>query len=136
MLRYMLDTNICISVIKHRPAQVLPKFNENAAALCVSAITASELYFGVENSRYPARNRQVVEDFLSRLAVIPYDEAAAVHYGQIRAQLQRQGSVIGANDLHIAAHARCLGLVLVTNNTREFARVEGLRLEDWMEQAE
>jgi tRNA(fMet)-specific endonuclease VapC len=86
---------------------------------------------GVEKSSSPERNRRVVEDFVSRLEVLSYDETAAAHYGEIRADLERKGTVIGVNDLHIAGHARSQGLILVTNNTREFERVEGLRVIDW-----
>ncbi|MFP5075355.1 type II toxin-antitoxin system VapC family toxin [Neisseria sp. WLZKY-1] len=132
MLKYMLDTNIVIYVMKRRPLEVLETFNRHAARLCVSSITAAELYYGAEKSAYPERNLQAAEDFLSRLQVLPYGIKAAAHFGNIRAELGKTGRLIGENDLHIAAHARSEGLVLVSNNLREFERVDGLRLENWV----
>jgi tRNA(fMet)-specific endonuclease VapC len=132
MLRYLLDTNICIYVIKERPRPLLESFNRHAGHLAISAITLSELLHGVEKSAAPERNLAVVENFCSRLDVLPYGPKASQHYGQIRAGLQRQGLPIGVNDLHIAAHARSEGLTLVSNNLREFQRVEGLMLENWV----
>jgi len=132
MLKYMLDTNIAIFVIKKRPMEILASFNRNADQMCISSITLAELIHGVEKSSMPDRNRKSVDDFVSHLEVIPYDDAAAAHYGEIRANLERKGMVIGVNDLHIAAHARSRGLIIVTNNLGEFNRVEGLRLEDWL----
>lgn len=132
MLKYMLDTNIVIYVIKHKPVSAAKTFNEHAGQMCISSITLAELWHGVEKSVNAAQNREVLEDFISRLDVISYDEKAASHYGDIRAELERKGQVIGANDLFIAAHARSEGLVLVTNNLREFNRVDGLRTENWV----
>jgi tRNA(fMet)-specific endonuclease VapC len=132
VLRYLLDTNICIYVIKHRPTAVREVFNRHHGQMAISAITQAELWHGAEKSADPPRNLAVVEDFCSRLAVLPYADKAAAHYGSIRAGLERQGTPIGVNDLHIAAHARSEGLVLVTNNLREFDRVAGLRLENWV----
>lgn len=131
MLKYMLDTNIAIFVIKRRPIELLDTFNKNAAFMCISSITLAELIHGVEKSSMPERNWHNVEDFISRLEVLDYDTAAAAQYGNIRAELERKGCIIGVNDLHIAGHARSRGLSLVTNNTREFERVEGLRVLDW-----
>lgn len=132
MIKYLLDTNICIYVIKHRPIEVLGKFNAAAGHIAISAITMAELLHGVEKSQHQERNSRAVEDFCSRLEILNYDEKAAYHYGDIRAQLERKGKPIGVNDLHIAAHARSLGTVLVTNNLKEFERVEGLRLQNWI----
>jgi tRNA(fMet)-specific endonuclease VapC len=132
MLRYLLDTNIVIYVLKQRPLSVLPRFNENAGHMAISAITLSELLHGAEKSQARAKSLHLIEDFCSRLEVLPYDANAASHYGNIRAHLERQGQPIGVNDLHIAAHARSQGLILVTNNQSEFARVEALRLENWV----
>lgn len=132
MIKYLLDTNICIDVIKRRPIEVLNKFNEAAGHLAISSITMADLQYGVEKSQHVAKNLLVVEDFCSRLDVLNYNEQAAYHYGDIRAQLERHGCPIGVNDLHIAAHARSLGVTLVTNNLREFERVEGLRLQNWI----
>ena len=132
MLRYMLDTNIVIYVIKRRPLAALEHFNHHAGHLCISAITYAELLHGVEKSTRSEHNLSQVEDFVSRLDVLDYDAKAASHYGDIRASLERKGTPIGVNDIHIAAHARSQGLVLVSNNMREFDRVEGLRLENWV----
>lgn len=132
MIRYLLDTNICIDVIKERPRPLLESFNRHAGHLAISAITLSELLHGVEKSAAPERNLAVVENFSSRLDVLPYGPKASQHYGQIRTGLESQGLPIGVNDLHIAAHARSEGLTLVSNNLREFQRVEGLMLENWV----
>ncbi|MFZ0407607.1 MAG: tRNA(fMet)-specific endonuclease VapC [Cyanobium sp.] len=131
MLRYLLDTNICIDVIKERPRRMLESFNRHAGHMAISAITLSELLHGVEKSAAPERNLAVVENFCSRLDVLPYGPKASLHYGQIRAALERRGMPIGVNDLHIAAHARSEGLTLVSISLREFERVEGLLLENW-----
>jgi tRNA(fMet)-specific endonuclease VapC len=134
MLKFMLDTNIVIYVIKQRPENLLATFNTHAGQMCISSITLAELIHGVEKSSFPERNRRNVEDFVSRLEVLDYDESAAAQYGDIRADLERKGKIIGVNDLHIAGHARSLGLILVTNNTTEFERVDGLRIVDWTTQ--
>ena len=132
MLKYLLDTNIAIYVIKRRPLQVLGIFNENAGRIAISAITLGELWHGAENSARVAQNLAVVEEFASLLEVLPYSAKAAAHYGAIRAALEKAGRPIGINDLHIAAHARSEGLVLVTNNLAEFERVPGLLVENWV----
>ena len=132
MLKYMLDTNIAIYVIKIRPMKVLETFNRNVERMCISSITLAELIHGVEKSAKPEHNLQQVEDFVSRLTVLEYGNKAAAHYGDIRAVLERKGTPIGVNDLHIAGHARSEGLTLVTNNFNEFQRVAGLRLENWI----
>ncbi len=131
MLKYMLDTNVVIYVIKSRPEELLDTFNAHAGHMCISSITLAELIHGVEKSSLPERNRRNVEDFISRLDVLSYDDSAAAHYGDIRADLERKGTIIGVNNLYIAGHARSQGLILVTNNTKEFERVEGLRIMDW-----
>lgn len=132
MLKYMLDTNIVIYVIKRRPTRALAIFNQHAGQLCVSSITLAELMHGVEKSAKPDHNLRQVEDLVSRLFVLAYDNKAATHYGNVRAVLERKGKLIGINDLHIAGHARSEGLTLVTNNIKEFKRVEALRLENWV----
>lgn len=132
MLKYLLDTNIVIYVIKNRPLSVLKTFNQNHGRMAISSITLAELAHGVEKSADQARNLAVVEDFVSRLDVLPYDDRAAWQYGLIRAALERQGTPIGVNDLHIAGHARSLGLIIVTNNLREFERVPGVSVENWV----
>ena len=132
MLKYMLDTNIAIYVIKRRPITALEKFNQHASQICVSSITVAELIHGAEKSQNSQQAFAAVEDFLSRLSVLDYDYSDAGHYGDIRANLERKGTPIGVNDLHIAGHARSAGLILVSNNLREFERVEGLRLDNWV----
>lgn len=127
----MLDTNIVIFVIKRRPAELLPVFNRYAEQMCISTITLAELAHGVEKSSEPEKNQKVIEDFISRVEVVAYTRDAAMHYGDIRADLEKKGTPIGVNDLHIAGHARSRGFILVTNTTHEFERVEGLRLNDW-----
>ena len=132
MIKYMLDTDISIYIINKRPVELLDTFNENAEFLCISAVTLAELLHGTEKSDNPGRALQRVKDFRSRLETLDYGEKAAHHYGDIKAGLERQGAVIGPNDLHIASHARSEGLTLITNNTAEFQRVEGLRIDNWV----
>lgn len=132
MLRYLLDTNIAIYVIKRRPPEVRELFNQQHGRMALSVITLAELVHGAEKSSDPPRNLAVVEDFCSRLTILPYAEKAATHYGSIRAALESIGQPIGVNDVHIAAHARSEGLTLVTNNAREFQRVPGLLFENWV----
>ena len=132
MLKFMLDTNIVIYVIKRRPIEVLATFNKYVGQMCISSITLAELLHGVEKSTQSEHNLRQVEDFVSRLDVLEYTPKAAAHYGDIRANLEKQGKSIGVNDLHIAGHARSEGLILVTNNLKEFERVEALRFENWV----
>lgn len=132
MLRFMLDTNLCIRVLRERPAGLRERFNAEAATLCISTVTMAELLYGAEKSAKPIENRNQVEAFAARLDVLPFDTAAAAHFGDIRANLERKGLVIGPYDLMIAGHARSLGLVVITGNLGEFRRVEGLRSEDWL----
>ena len=133
MLRYLLDTNIVIYVLKRRPIEVLSVFNANASRMAISSITLAELMHGAEKSSRVTVNLMAIEDFCSRLDVLPYGSKAAQHYGAIRAQLEKLGRPIGVNDLHIAAHARSEGLVLVTNNASEFERVPALEVENWVQ---
>ena len=132
MLKYMLDTSIAIYVIKRRPPEALATFNQHAGQLCISSITLAELMHGVEKSAKPDHNLRQIEDFTSRLTVLEYGNKAASHYGDIRALLECKGIPLSVNDLHIAGHARSEGLTLVTNNLKEFERVEALRLENWV----
>lgn len=132
-MRWMLDTNICIYLIKKRPAEVIDKIKKlNPADIAVSTITVSELQYGAEKSGYPEKNRIALEQFLAVFEVVAFDTRAASHYGEIRFTLEREGTPIGAMDLLIAAHARAMGLILVTNNRREFERVSGLCVENWV----
>ena len=131
-MRYMLDTNIVAYAKNNRPEVVYERMSRfDPEDLCVSVITLAELEYGVFNSSNPERNQLALTLFLANIEVVPFDDDAAVEYGRIRADLKRKGTPIGANDLMIAAHAKSLGVTLVTNNTGEFERVEGLMLEDW-----
>ena len=132
MLRYLLDTNIVIYVLKRRPVEVLATFNANASRMAISSITLAELLHGAEKSQRVNENLAAIEDFCSRLEVLTYGTKAAQHYGAIRAALEKIGQPIGVNDLHIAAHARSEGLVLVTNNLTESERIPALELENWV----
>ena len=136
MLRYLLDTNFVIYVLKQRPIEVLATFNVNASRMAISSITLAELFHGAEKSSRVSENMATIEDFCSRLEVVPYGPKAAQHYGATRAALEKLGQPIGVNDLHIAAHARSEGLVLVTNNTGEFERVPALEVENWVHTAQ
>lgn len=131
MLRYLLDTNFCIATIRDKPATVREAFNRHHAQMSISTVTVMELMFGVELSSQPQRNLAAVEGFIARLEVLDYDTTAAAHTAQIRAELRKAGKQIGPYDQMIAGHARSRGLVVVTNNTKEFWRVAGLRIEDW-----
>ncbi|MDX8389944.1 MAG: tRNA(fMet)-specific endonuclease VapC [Mariprofundaceae bacterium] len=131
MLKYMLDTNIVIYVIKRRPAELLDVFNERVGHMCISSITLAELLHGAEKSERQEHNLNQVEDFISRLEVLAYHEKEAAHYGEIRTNLERKGQMIDVNDLHISGHARSEGLILVTNNETELKRVDALRIENW-----
>lgn len=131
MLKYMLDTNICIFTLKNRPLAVREAFNRHSDQLSISTITLMELIYGAEKSAAPERNLAVIEGFAARLEVLDYSPLAAAHSGQLRAELARAGTPIGPYDQMIAGHARALGLILVTHNTREFDRVPGLRVENW-----
>ena len=132
-MKYMLDTNICIYIIKKNPIQVLEKFSTvNKNDMCISSITLAELKFGVRKSNNPAKNKLTLMLFLAGIKILPFDDAAATEYGDIRATLERRGTPIGANDLFIAAHAKSMRLTLVTNNIKEFERVDGLQIENWI----
>ncbi|WP_420468681.1 type II toxin-antitoxin system tRNA(fMet)-specific endonuclease VapC [Panacagrimonas sp.] len=131
MLKFMLDTDISIYTVKNRPQAVREAFNAHAGQMCISAVTQMELIYGAEKSAMPEHNLADVEGFLARLEVLNFNAAAATHTGQIRAELAKLGKPIGPYDQMIAGHARSLGLIIVTNNTTEFARVPGLRVANW-----
>lgn len=131
MLRYLLDTNIVIYTMKNKPITVRERFNRHHGQIALSTVTMMELVYGAERSAQPERNLKALEGFAARLDVLDFDEHAATHAAQIRADLARKGTPIGPYDTMIAGHARCIGLVLVTNNQREFKRVAGLQLENW-----
>ena len=129
---YILDTNICIYAIKRKYQSVLEKLKENRfSGISISSITLAELEHGVANSMYPEKNAVALMEFLSLVNVVPFDEFAAKEYGAIKTDLKKRNCTIGPLDTLIAAHARSLNLILVTNNTREFSRVQGLDLENW-----
>lgn len=132
MLRYLLDTNLCIRVLRDRPQGLRARFNANAEALCLSDVVLYELLYGAERSNDPPRIRREVEHFAGRLTVLAFDSEAAAHTAEIRTELEGRGCVIGPYDLMIAGHARSRGLVVVTGNLGEFQRVQGLRCEDWL----
>jgi tRNA(fMet)-specific endonuclease VapC len=131
MLTYMLDTNICIYVMKSYPPDLREKFNALAEQLCMSSITLGELHYGADKSVRRAENLTAVEQFVARLDVLPFAAKAAAHYGQVRAELERAGTPCGPHDMQIGGHARSEGLIVVTNNLREFARMPGVRAENW-----
>lgn len=135
MLKFMLDTSICIFTIKNRPQEVRAAFKRHHDQMCISSVTLMELIYGAEKSANPQRNLMDVEGFAARLEVLDYGREAAAHTGQLRAELARAGTPIGPYDQMIAGHARSCGMILVTNNLREFDRVPGLRVEDWVNEA-
>ena len=132
MLKYMLDTNIVIYTMKNKPDSVRERFKKHHGRMCISSITYMELVYGAERSSNPDRNLMSLEGFVARIDALPLDYSAAAHGGQTRAELARLGMPIGPYDQLIAGHARSQGLVLVTNNEKEFARVPGLRTENWV----
>jgi len=126
----MLDTDISIYTMKRKPLEVRRMFNIHSGEICISTVTLGELIFGAEKSDNPRANMESIEGFAGRLEVLDYDDRAAHQFGQLRQELK--DNKIGPYDFMIAAHARSLGLTLITNNTREFGRVEGLRVENWV----
>ncbi|MEE9171118.1 MAG: type II toxin-antitoxin system VapC family toxin [bacterium] len=132
-MRYMLDTNICIYLIKKRPEQVLKKLRPLPITdIAISSISVAELEYGVAKSSQPERNRDALSLFLAPLEIVLFDQIAAFHYGVIRASLESKDNVIGSMDMLIASHAISLSATLVTNNLREFERVPGLSVENWL----
>lgn len=133
MITFLLDTNICLYIIKGRHQQVLARLQSlEISSVGISTITLSELEYGVSKSTKPAQNKLALAGFVAPLEILPFDDQAALRYGQIRAHLERQGTPTGPLDTLIAAHALALGCKLVTNNTREFARVPNLTVESWV----
>ncbi len=132
MIKYMLDTNILIYTIKNRPKKVRDAFKKHADYLAMSTVTLGELIYGAEKSTQSVRNLADIEALAARMDVVPFDSQAAIHFGQVRAELANSVKLIGPFDLMIAGHARSRGLILVTNNLREFKRVPGLRVENWV----
>lgn len=132
MLAYMLDTNICIYLIKDRMAALRQHFKDVGDRVCMSAITLGELRYGAEKSDLRTQNFEALERFADRMPILPFDGLAAAHYGELRAALVRAGTPCGPLDTQIGAHARSRGLIVVTNNRREFDRMPGLRVENWV----
>jgi len=132
MLKYMLDTDTVIYAIKNRPDQVRKRFKQHNGQICISTVTLGELIFGAEKSAQPETNLQIIEGMLARMELVHFNESAAAHFGQIRAELAKVGTPIGPYDSMIAGHARALSLILVSINQKEFNRVSGLRLENWV----
>jgi tRNA(fMet)-specific endonuclease VapC len=132
MLQYMLDTNICTHVVKNYPPKLRERFNRLAEQLCISSVTLAELCYGAEKSARRLQDTQAIEHFVGRLEILSFSPRAAAHYGQIRAELERRGRPVGPYHMLIAAHARAEGLTIVTNNIREFRRIPGMQIENWV----
>ncbi len=132
MLKYMLDTNIVIYTIKNRPSHVREIFKQHEGQMCISSISLGELIYGAERSAQTERNLADINGLIARIEVAAFEGHASEHFGQLRAELYKAGQPIGPYDMMIAGHARSMGLILVTNNTKEFERVPGLRLENWV----
>lgn len=133
-MRYMLDTNICIYAIKHKPEQVFLKLQEHdPSEVCISSVTYAELVHGVEKSQSIEKNRVALALLLANIEIMDFDSSAAESYGKIRADLEKAGKPIRPLDMMIAGHAKSLGYTVVTNNTKEFMRVNGVKLENWAE---
>ena len=133
-MRYMLDTNICIYAIKHKPEQVFMRLQEHDPIdICISSATYAELVHGVEKSKAIEKNRVALALLLANIEIMNFDSLAAESYGKIRADLEKAGTPIGPLDMMIAGHAKALGYTVVTNNTKEFERIKGLKLENWTE---
>ena len=132
-MRFMLDTNICIYIIKKKPPKILKRFRTfELSDITISSITLAELEYGIAKSNRPQQNREALSGFLAPLEILPFDDHAASHYGEIRAYLESKGKSIGPIDMLIASHAISLSITLITNNTREFKRIPGLQLENWL----
>ncbi len=132
-MRYLLDTNICIFIIKQKPSTVLKKFETLLPGdIGISSVTLAELFYGVEKSKQKEKNFFALSNFILPLEVVDFDAQAAAFYGSIRSSLETLGKTIGSLDLMIAAHAKSRGLIIVTNNKKEFSRVDGLVVEDWV----
>jgi len=132
VIKYLLDTNILIYAIKNRPKKIREAFTEHAEHLSMSSVSLGELIYGAEKSQHTARNLADIDALAARMDIISFDEEAAIHFGQLRAELASAGKIIGPYDLMVAGQARSRGLILVSNNLREFKRVPGLRVENWV----
>jgi len=131
---YLLDTNICIYIIKKKPADVLKTLKTKSKKdIYVSSITIAELEYGIAKSQFPEKNKIALIEFLSIFNILPFDDTDAVDFGEIKKELEKKGKIIGPMDLLLAAQATSKKLILVTNNTKEFERVEGLQIENWLQ---
>ncbi len=128
----LLDTNIAIYTLKNRPTKVREAFECHKGEFCLSSVSWGELVFGAERSTQTEHNLSIIEGFAARLEIAPFDALSAMHFGQLRSELASTERLIGPYEMMIAGHARSLGLILVTNNVREFERVPGLRVENWV----
>jgi tRNA(fMet)-specific endonuclease VapC len=133
MIKYLLDTNTVMYTMKNRPQQVRAKFKQHQGQMAISTVTLGELIFGAEHSQQVERNLSDIEAMAARLEVLAFDSRAAHHFGQIRSALYKKGQPIGPYDMMIAGHARACGIVLVTSNLKEFERVPGLLVENWVQ---
>ena len=132
-MKFLIDTNSCIYLIKQKPPSVLAKFRAlEPGDIGLSSITVAELHYGVEKSQFPDKNRQALNEFMLPLEITPFNEKAAAIYGRVRTGLEKQGKVIGSYDMLIAAHAISLEVTLVTNNVKEFSRIPGLKTGNWV----
>jgi len=132
-MKFMLDTNICIYLIKHKPADVVERFRQtDISDISISSITLSELFYGVSKSSKPEQNFIALTQFVAPLEIVPFGAEAPQYYGNLRTRLEKQGTPIGSLDMLIAAHALSLSLTLVTNNEKEFNRVSNLKIENWV----
>ncbi len=131
-MKFMLDTNICIYIIKQKPIKVLKHFTQYSPGdILISSITIAELRYGVEKSLHVQQNHDALSGFIVPLEIAAFDEKAAEEYGKVRAQIEKKGQPVGSMDMLIGAHALSLGVALVTNNTKEFRRIKGLKVENW-----
>ena len=133
MITYLLDTNICIYIIKRKPEKVFEKFRSlTPGSIGVSSITVAELAYGVNKSAFPEKNRNALQQFLIPLEILDFGNDAALQYGIIRSKLEKSGTPIGPLDTLIGAHALSLNIILVSNNIKEFGRIDGLLTENWI----
>ena len=133
MMRYMLDTNTCIYIIKRKPVEVIDRFRQlQISQVSISSITLSELEYGVIKSSKPEQNHLALAQFLAPIEILPYGDATAEHYGKLRVYLEKHGTPIGSLDMLIAAHALSTGCILITNNLKEFERVPNLKINNWV----
>ena len=133
MIKYMLDTNTCIYIIKRKPDMVIERFKRTKISqIGISSITLSELLYGVSKSSKPEQNQVALVQFVAPLEILPYGDGSAQYYGDLRADLEKQGTPIGSLDMLIAAHALSIGCILVTNNEKEFVRISNLKIDNWV----